>query len=368
MNDRGWMLRCRDAGQGIWHGELKESAAPADGARYEAEGRWLVLSDGAGPDALPLAAQLADPDQPALVRQARACVAEFGLQVGAFRLSLQLGKPALPPLLAPAVRVVPLRSPTLAPHTCTNLYLVGEAQLALVDPGCECAEELSWLEAVLERLEARVDEIWLTHLHHDHVCGADTLRRRFAAPVRASARTAEDLHGRLKVDRLFDEGEILERAGQRFEVMTTPGHAQGHIVFRALEGGCMLVGDMLAGVGTVVIDPPQGDLKAYLSSLRRLCARQPSLLLAAHGPPIRDAVPRLEQLIAHRLRREAMVLAALRAASAPVLPRDLVPEVYAGYPKSVYAAAARSLLAHLLKLVDDGLARREQRRFMALGA
>jgi glyoxylase-like metal-dependent hydrolase (beta-lactamase superfamily II) len=131
--------------------------------------------------------------------------------------------------------------------------------------------------------------------------------------------------------------------------IATPGHAEGHLCFAV--GAATIAGDMVAGVGTILIDPSEGDMAVYLASLERLLARPQTTLLPAHGPAIPDGHAKLREYLAHRLQREARVAAALR--DEPRTLGDLVAEAYCDTPRMLWGLAERSLLAHLVKLARD---------------
>jgi len=259
--------------------------------------------------------------------------------------------------VAPGIRVLALRTPTLPPAAHTNCYLVGPARgpQMLVDPGSPYPEQ----QAVLDRvLGAEADAgrplglVALTHHHGDHVGGASATAARWSVPIAAHVRTAQRLAGRVAVTRELAAGETLDD----YEVtcVFTPGHADGHLCFE--RGGASIVGDMVAGIGTILIDPSEGDMAEYLASLGVLLARSATALLPAHGPAISDGPGKLHEYIAHRTMRENRVLAALGThldASAS----ELVPEAYAETPKMLWPLAERSLRAHLDKLVKEGRAR-----------
>jgi glyoxylase-like metal-dependent hydrolase (beta-lactamase superfamily II) len=205
-----------------------------------------------------------------------------------------------------------------------------------------------------------VREILLTHHHQDHIGGVAHLRDRLRVPVAAHARTAALVAGAFRVDRHIADGELLlldrDTPGERrLRAVFTPGHAPGHLCFLDEVTQTMIAGDMVAGVGFIVIDPPEGDMRLYLDSLARMKALAPRALYPAHGLPIADPIARLDEYVAHRLAREAKVAGALGNSAALVA--DLLPVVYSDTPPLMYPIAARSLLAHLLKLQADGRAR-----------
>lgn len=263
--------------------------------------------------------------------------------------------------VAACARALALRTPTLPPATHTSCFVLGPSAgtggLLAVDPGTPYADDQERLLACLEAEAAAgrtLGAVVLTHHHGDHIGAADALRQRFGVPVVAHPLTAARLEGVLAIDQLVDDGDELTSGPTAWRVLATPGHAPGHVCLHAPDG-TMVVGDMAAGIGTILIDPIDGDMRAYLASLARLAALQPTRLLPAHGPMIDDAVARLHGLVAHRLGREAKVVAALRAAG-PATVAQLTPHAYADTPTALWPLAERSMVSHLRKLVADGVA------------
>ena len=263
----------------------------------------------------------------------------------------------------PGVRVFPIRTPTLPPATHTNCYLIGDgSEVVVIDPASPYPEERARLDALIDRCVEegqRVREILLTHHHHDHVSGAAHLAERLGVPIAAHRRTQEILAGLVPVTRTIDDGEVWEfpadRPGaraRRLRATLLEGHADGHLVFQEEVTGGVIAGDMVAGVGTILIAPPEGDMALYLESLRRLKGLNPSVLYPAHGPPIGDPAALIDFYIAHRLQREAKVLAAVAAGAGAI--EDLVPRAYDDADPRVYPLAAKSMATHLAKLRAEG--------------
>jgi endoribonuclease LACTB2 len=271
------------------------------------------------------------------------------------------------------IRQLPLLTPTLPPARHTNAYLVGKERIVVVDPATyEDDERKKLLEevAALEAEGGRLVAVVLTHHHQDHVGSARWLADTRRVPVLAHPITKELLADRIAVDRTIVEGERIDlgkdATSTRFEleVLFTPGHAPGHVVLKDLRpgSGALIVGDMIAGLGTIVIDPPEGDMGEYLRQLTRLRDLDPRIIFPAHGPAIAAARQKLDQYIAHRLMREAKVAGALAKAQRGTA-RELVPDAYDDTPPELYWLAERSCLAHLLKLVEDGRAARDGEHF-----
>jgi len=260
--------------------------------------------------------------------------------------------------VANGVGVFPVRTPTLPPATHTNVWVLGDHHVIVVDPASPYPEEQHRLDEAMEMY--MVEKIVLTHHHLDHVGGAEDLRQRTGAPIAAHALTAERVG--FEVDELIEDGDILATDAGFWKAIHTPGHATGHICLQNPGLGCMVAGDMVAGVGTILLDPPEGNLGLYLNSLAQLKALGPKVLLPAHGPPIEDAVGCLEQYIAHRHMRTEQVRETLRKRPA-AKPSDLVPVIYADVPKTFHPIAARQILCHLQWLLAQGEVQLDGERF-----
>ncbi|MFM2153630.1 MAG: hypothetical protein RL199_2065, partial [Pseudomonadota bacterium] len=142
------------------------------------------------------------------------------------------------------------------------------------------------------------------------------------------------------------------------DVVHTPGHARGHLCLFEPRTRTLVAGDMVAGVGSIVVDPPEGDMHDYLASLRRLRALDVGALYPAHGPVLADGNRKLDAFIAHRLQREAQVVGAMTP-GVPTTALALVPHVYADVAPKLHPLAARSLTAILDKIAKDGRASRD---------
>jgi glyoxylase-like metal-dependent hydrolase (beta-lactamase superfamily II) len=284
--------------------------------------------------------------------------ARLGVATPATRTSVQQHLEIIQ--LTPTLRRIELRTPTLPPATHTGCYVIGPTdgpgELCLVDPGSPYPDQQTLLDAWLadERRAARnVRCVLLTHHHGDHMGGAAHLAAQ-GIPVWAHALTQQRVAARVDVARLLDDGAFIELGDATIKVIWTPGHAAGHLCFAVSTavGLDIIAGDMVAGVGTILIDPDEGEMADYLASLRKLAAHGPCRLHPAHGPVIVDGVAKLQQYEAHRLRREQQVCDALAAATTSSL-HELVQRAYADTPPALWPLAARSLLAHLLKLQRD---------------
>lgn len=254
-----------------------------------------------------------------------------------------------------AVRIAPHVIRVLAPNpgimtgAGTNTYVVGDAQGAvIVDPG---PDDASHLAAVAAAAPGPVVAILVTHTHPDHWPGAGRLSELTGAPV--SAFEARD---GLDVDTTLRDGDTLPAGSATLTAIHTPGHARDHLCFLIEPGRLLLTGDQVMHGSTVVLFPPEGDLRAYLSSLARLRALGAQALLPGHGHVFDDPEGAIDAIVAHRRAREAKVVAALAAAGGPVTIDALVPAVYDDVEPRRLPIARGSLWAHLRALVDAGAA------------
>lgn len=262
--------------------------------------------------------------------------------------------------LDPGFWVFPLRTPTLPPATSTNTVVVGRRRLAVIEPATPHPDERARL---VQHLDARVadgasvEAILLTHHHSDHVGFAQGLRERTGAPILAHQETAARLS--VAVDRvLSDETPIPLDEGHVLRPVYTPGHAPGHLVYLDTLTRNAHVGDMVAGEGTILIDPDDGgDMLAYLDSLARLATLGARRLVPAHGRTFEDPESICAHYIEHRLQREGQVLDAMSASPRGLA--EILASAYADTPKWLWPLAEKSLRAHLGKLVADGRAHQD---------
>jgi len=268
-----------------------------------------------------------------------------------------------PQQVSPLIRRVIANNPGPFTFTGTGVYIVGRGDVAVIDPGPDDPEHI---EALLRALKGeRVTHILVTHRHMDHSPGATPLAAATGAKVYSSLEPpkpsdcdelrleAGDDHA-FRPDLDIVDGDMFSGQGWTIEAIATPGHTTNHFAFALREENALFTGDHIMGWSTTVIGPPDGDMSDYLNSLQKVLDRDFTTLWPTHGPPIRDVRPFLEAFFAHRLDREAQLLAQL--ASGKRLIKDMVEVMYADVDKRLHPAACHSVLAHMIRLVDLGQA------------
>ncbi|HJQ83500.1 MAG TPA: MBL fold metallo-hydrolase, partial [Candidatus Binatia bacterium] len=194
-----------------------------------------------------------------------------------------------------------------------------------------------------------------THIHPDHVGGASALRERSNAPLAVhESRVGFAWGGRpLAPERALRDGDEVAWDGGRLVAVHTPGHESGHCCYHDPERGWLFTGDLILGTGTTIVAPPDGDMTAYLGSLRRLLDLELTVILPGHGAPIERPYDKIEEYLAHRAMREAQIVDCLRAGLHDI--PAIVARLYADVHPGLHPAAALTVRAHLDKLVRGGV-------------
>ena len=233
----------------------------------------------------------------------------------------------------------------------TNSYVVGATRSIVIDPG---PADPTHLERILEVADGRIATIVCTHSHTDHSPGAAPLVARTGATVVGlpAPRVDEYQDDTYWPTHRPADGERVADGAFELTVLHTPGHASNHVCLLEAASGLLFTGDHLMHGSTVAILPPDGSMSQYLESLARLRTVAVRDLAPGHGALIEDAHAEIERVIAHRMKREAKVVAALESRGTAALD-DILPEIYADVPVAMHPMARYSLLAHLLKLEED---------------
>jgi glyoxylase-like metal-dependent hydrolase (beta-lactamase superfamily II) len=258
------------------------------------------------------------------------------------------------------VRRVLAPNPSAFTFTGTQTFIVGEGEVAVIDPG---PDDPAHVDALLAALAGeRVAAIVCTHTHRDHSPASRALAAATGAPVVGCAPLAfEDEGPRSDAsfdfdyapDRVLADGESVHGSGWTLEAVATPGHTSNHLCFALPGTGILFTGDHVMGWSTTIVSPPDGDMSAYMTSLDRLLTRPDAVYYPAHGPAIEAPHDHVRALIAHRRKREAQILGALEQGGAATI-AAMVPSLYSDVDPRLHPAAARSVLAHLLDLEGRG--------------
>jgi glyoxylase-like metal-dependent hydrolase (beta-lactamase superfamily II) len=263
--------------------------------------------------------------------------------------------------VSPLIRRVLARNPGPFTFKGTSTALVGHGTVAVIDPGPDDPEHLAGLRAALEH--ETVSHILVTHTHRDHSPAARALKEWTGAktygfgphggPARGDGPVVEaggDMD--FVPDVLVRDGEMIEGAGFVLGCVHTPGHTSNHMCYALHEERTLFTGDHVMGWSTSVVAPPDGEMSAYIASLRKLLTRDDAVYWPAHGGAIFDPKACVSALLTHRLQREAAILAGLRAGLATI--PELVERLYVGLEPGLRPAAGLSVLAHLILLIEKG--------------
>jgi glyoxylase-like metal-dependent hydrolase (beta-lactamase superfamily II) len=263
--------------------------------------------------------------------------------------------------VSPLVRRVLAPNPGPFTFRGTGVYLVGTNDVAVIDPGPDLPEHIESLKRALAGKS--LTHILVTHTHSDHSPAARALKewsgaRTYAYGAHGAGKAEEGVVVEEGGDMDFvpdihlKDGHVIKGNGFTFECVFSPGHTSNHMCYALAEEKALFTGDHVMGWSTTVVAPPDGDMRSYMASLRKLLARKDAVLWPTHGGPVRDPQPYLSAYIDHRLEREAQILACLQDGIATI--PEIVARIYADVDKRLHPAAARSVLAHLIQLNEEG--------------
>ena len=260
--------------------------------------------------------------------------------------------------LEPGIARVLAHNPSAFTYYGTQSYLIGEKELAVVDPGPNLDVHVAALVAAIAGRP--VVAICCTHTHRDHSPAARPLAEATGAPIIGCAPLALEtvgpradaaFDGDYAPDRVLSDGDSIMVDGKPLTAAATPGHTSNHLCLA--YGDALLTGDHVMGWSTTVVVPPDGDMAAYMASLRKLRERDDRVYYPAHGPPVTNPGQYLRGLIGHRMQREKQILR-LVGEDARTIP-DIVANAYPGLDPRLVTAAGGSVYAHLLDLEARGL-------------
>jgi glyoxylase-like metal-dependent hydrolase (beta-lactamase superfamily II) len=265
--------------------------------------------------------------------------------------------------LADGVRRLIAPNPGMMTGPGTNTYLIGTDAIAVIDPGPVIDSHLQSIAAA-----GNIQWILVSHTHPDHSPGAMRLAGLTGAKiVGMPAPEGQHQDKTFRPDQVPAGGDVLKTAEFELQMLHTPGHASNHICFLHIGHRWLFTGDHIMNGSTVVIDPPDGDMRSYLTSLGELKQIDIAAIAPGHGDVFDNPYEVIDWIINHRLSRENKVLLAL-SANPGLTSHELVPHVYSDVDERLYGWAERSLLAHLIKLQKDRLAAVNDSRWSAIEA
>lgn len=260
--------------------------------------------------------------------------------------------------ISPLIRRVLARNPNAFTFHGTGTYIVGRGKVAVIDPGPLIDEHVAALKATLAG--ETVTHILITHTHNDHSPAAAPLKvatgaKTYGFGPHGAGKRSEGIEVEeggdmdFRPDIVVRDGDVIKGEGWTFDCVYTPGHTSNHICFALREEKAFFSGDHVMGWSTTVIGPPDGDMAQYLSSLRKLTARDDRLYYPTHGNPIREPQKFVSRLIEHRIARERQIEECLKRGITRI--PDMVAVIYSEIDKKLHPAAAMSVLAHLQHMI-----------------
>ena len=263
--------------------------------------------------------------------------------------------------VAPRIRRLLTNNPGPFTFKGTSVAILGARRVAVIDPGPDDPAHLAYLRDALAG--ETVTHILVTHTHRDHSPAAPALKQWTGAPTygfgphgagKAEQGIVIEEGGDMDFvpDIAVRDGDVIEGAGFTIECVHTPGHTSNHMCYALKEEKALFSGDLVMGWSTTVVAPPDGDMGDYLSSLKKLLARDDQIYWPAHGGPVRDPQNFVGAYLAHRMEREAQIVAALKDGITQI--PDMVSHIYVGLDPRLKPAAGLSVLAHLLRLMKLG--------------
>lgn len=271
----------------------------------------------------------------------------------------------IPILLEPLVSRVLAPNPSPFTFTGTQSYIVGDSDVAVIDPGPDDPAHLAALSAAIAGRPVRA--ILITHHHRDHSPASRPLAHTTGAPIVGAAPFAPDYEGGQSdaafdrdyaPDRVLAEGESVAGKGWTLTAVATPGHTSNHLAFALPETKALFSGDHVMGWSTSIVSPPDGDMTAYMASLEKLMGRDDRVYYPGHGEAVENPQRLVRGMLGHRKQREGQILRQL--AAEPAVPiAAMVARMYVGLDPKLVPAAERSVLAHLYDLRTRGLVREE---------
>ncbi len=266
--------------------------------------------------------------------------------------------------ISPLIRRITASNASVFTGPGTNTYLIGNEEITVLDPGPAMESHIDAITSAT----GKIKQIVVTHTHPDHSPGVRLLQDRLDVPAYGMlTETSKGQDTSFKPDKILKDGDTLEENEFTLKVVHTPGHASNHLCYILEEEEFIFTGDHIMNGSTVVIGPPDGNMKHYLDSLEKLKSFHLTKIAPGHGEVLDKPHEVAEWIINHRLQREEKVASALKEATKGN-PESLVSKVYDDVDSSLFPIAKASLLAHLIKLEEDNLVSKEGDVFIWKGA
>ena len=264
--------------------------------------------------------------------------------------------------VSPLIRRVIAPNPSAFTLHGTGTYIIGHGQVGVIDPG---PNDPAHIEAILNAVKGEtVSHIIITHTHRDHSPGAAPLKAATGAHIwgcgphgygredkgKTDGVSEEGGDTDYMPDTLANDGDVLDTKKWALQAIYTPGHTSNHTCFHLREENAVFTGDHVMGWSTTIVSPPDGDMYRYMESLRKLLLRSDKHYWPTHGPRIAKTKHFVGELVKHREEREEQIALCLSLEIGRI--PDMVKKMYRDVPESLHSAAARSVLSHLVHMVD----------------
>lgn len=262
--------------------------------------------------------------------------------------------------ISPLIRRITAGNGSVFTGPGTNTYLVGDEDVTVIDPGPAMEEHIDTILGASKNIK----QILVTHTHPDHSPGVRLLKKQLDVPAYGMlTKSSKNQDTTFSPERILQDGEIFDEGDFSLEVVHTPGHASNHLCFILKEEKFIFTGDHIMNGSTVVIGPPDGNMKQYIESLEKLKNYDIEKIAPGHGEVLDNPYEVADWIINHRLEREKKVFSALKDVSRGT-PDSLVEKVYNDVDSSLFPIAKASLLAHLIKLEEDQVITKEGEEYI----
>lgn len=295
-------------------------------------------------------------------------ISKYGNDIDSISEELSFTKPGKRAIwFAYGVEVIPVQTATLPPATHTNCYLVGEpnSDFIIVDPAIKLREDMEKLANAVDRHGGELQAILFTHGHSDHLADWDLLREAFDVPIWSSSETKESIESskKVSVSMVVEDGDDIELGQVTWKALKTPGHDAGHICLLSDAG--LIAGDMVAGIGTILIPSDTGNMEVYIEQLERLKNMNPNLVFPSHGPIIPLPQKKFNFYIKHRKARNEKIINAIRNGAEKI---DVISKIaYEDSPNAHPGLALDQTRSHLLSLERQGIVSQDSNSWALTG-